>query len=276
MSRENAVVRINGVRDFWDAAACGESLLLKGQSADDYQDQAAERYRLEPYIRDFAGFDQVSGKQVLEIGVGLGADHEQFARGGAILTGVDITPRAVARTTERFALMGLASDISVANAEKLPFADNSFDHVYSWGVLHHTPDTPTAIAEALRVLKPGGGFRIMIYNKWSLIGLMLWTRYGLLVGKPMRSMADIYSAHLESPGTKAYTPAQALQILRPFSRDVTADVVLTHGDLLESGAGQRHQGGALNFARKIWPRWLFRRVARRNGLFLLIQGTKSI
>lgn len=266
---------IEDVRDFWDAAACGEDLLLKDLSLEGYQGQAAERYRLEPYIKDFAGFTEVAGKAVLEIGVGLGADHEQFARGGAVLTGVDITPRAVSRTAERFALMGLSSDIQVANAEQLPFADNSFDHVYSWGVLHHTPNTPKAIAEALRVLKPGGHYRIMIYNKWSLIGLMLWTRYALLVGKPTRTLTDVYAEHLESPGTKAYTPSEAAAILRPFSKDVTTQIVLTHGDLLESGAGQRHQGGLLNLARKIWPRWLLRRLAKDNGLFLLIKGTKA-
>lgn len=263
------------VRDFWDAAACGEDLLLKDLSIESYQGQAVERYRLEPYIKDFSGFDEVVGKSVLEIGIGLGADHEQFARGGAALTGVDLTQRAVTRTAERFALMGLTSNIQVADAEALPFADNSFDLVYSWGVLHHTPDTPKAIAEALRVLKPGGAYRIMIYNKWSLIGLMLWTRYALLSGRPWRSLADIYGLHLESPGTKAYTPAQAAAMLRPFSADVRTRIILTHGDLLESGAGQRHRGGALSLAKKIWPRWLLRRIAQNNGLFMLIQGTKT-
>lgn len=267
--------QLGNVRAFWDAAACGEELLLKELSVAGYQAQAAERYRIEPYIKSFAGFDQVAGKRVLEIGVGLGADHEQFARGGAMLTGVDITPRAVTRTAERFALMGLISDIQVANAEELPFADMSFDHVYSWGVLHHTPDTAKAIAEALRVLKPGGAYRIMIYNKWSVIGLMLWTRYALLVGRPWRNLTHVYAEHLESPGTKAYTPAQAKAMLMPFTKDVITNVVLTHGDLLESGAGQRHQGGMLTLARKIWPRWLLRRVAQNNGLFLLLQGTKA-
>lgn len=269
-------LQLASVGDFWDAAACGEALLLKDQSLSGYQQHAEERYRLEPYIKTFAGFDQVADKKVLEIGVGLGADHEQFARGGAILSGVDITPRAVTRTAERLALMGLKSDIQVANAEDLPFADHSFDHVYSWGVLHHTPDTPKAIAEALRVLKLGGSYRIMIYNKYSVIGLMLWTRYALLEGKPWRSLKEVYSEHLESPGTKAYTPAEAAAMLQPLSCDISTNVVLTHGDLLESGAGQRHQGGMLTLARKIWPRWLLRSVAQNNGLFLLIGGTKTV
>lgn len=266
---------INDVRDFWDAAACGEDLLLEDLSLKGYQGQAAERYRLEPYIIDFAGFNEVSGKKVLEIGVGLGADHEQFARSGAVLTGVDITPRAVTRTIERFALMGLNSDIQVANAEELPFAESSFDHVYSWGVLHHTPNTPKAIAESLRVLKLGGHYRIMVYNKWSLIGLMLWMRYALIVGKPTRTLSDIYATHLESPGTKAYTPSEAAAMFKPLSEDVHTEILLTHGDLLESGAGQRHQSELLNIARKIWPRWLLRRLARNFGLFLLIKGTKT-
>jgi len=270
-----AAAKLSDVRDFWDAASCGEDLLLAEQTVAGYARQSAERYRLEPYILGFAGFADTAGERVLEIGVGLGADHEQFARAGAKLTGVDLTPRAVEHTRRRLALMGLSSDLQVANAEALPFADASFDHVYSWGVLHHSPDTAKAFAEALRVLRPGGQFRFMIYNKWSLIGLMLWARYGLAKGKPMLSLADVYSRYLESPGTKAYTPAGALALLNGASRDATVTVELSHGDLLDSGAGQRHQGRALDIARKVWPRWLLRRVAKRNGLFLLLKGTKA-
>ena len=270
-----AAAQLSDVRDFWDAASCGEDLLLTDESVAGYTAQSAERYRLEPYIPAFAGFAEAAGERVLEIGVGLGADHEQFARAGATLTGVDLTPRAVEHTRRRLQLMGLSSELQVANAEALPFANASFDRVYSWGVLHHSPDTPRAFAEALRVLRPGGQFRFMIYNKWSLIGLMLWGRYGLAKGRPLLSLADTYSRYLESPGTKAYTPAAALALLNGASRDAAVQIELSHGDLLESGAGQRHRGRALDIARRVWPRWLLRRVAKRNGLFLLLKGTKA-
>jgi len=100
----------------------------------------------------------------------------------------------------------------------------------------------------------------MIYHKWSMVGLMLWMRYALLAGRPWRSLRSIYAAHLESPGTKAYSVAEARALFAAFC-DVRIRTVLTHGDLLESGAGQRHGGLALTLARRIWPRrlirWLF-------------------
>ncbi|MEO6247169.1 MAG: class I SAM-dependent methyltransferase [Sphingomicrobium sp.] len=266
---------LSDVRDFWNAASCGEALLLPEETATGYAAQSTERYRLEPYIPGFANWGAMRGKKVLEIGVGMGSDHEQFARAGADLSGIDLTPRAVDHTRRRLSLAGLHSDLQVGNAEALPFAEASFDHVYSWGVLHHSPDTPKAIAEAMRVLRPGGTFAMMVYNKWSLVGLMLWARYGLARGRPLTSLASIYANYLESPGTKAYTPSEALRMVAPFASKVEVRAELTHGDLLSSGAGQRHQGRLLDLARTLWPRGLLKRLAAGNGLFLLISGQRK-
>jgi SAM-dependent methyltransferase len=155
----------------------------------------------------------------------------------------------------------------------LQFADASFDKVYSWGVLHHSPDTAKAIDEVWRVLRPGGSARIMIYHKQSLVGYMLWVRYALLTGRPWRSLADIYARHLESPGTKAYSSEEARALFGKFAR-VSIEPVLTHGDLLESEAGQRHRGPLLTAARAIWPRALLRRLMPHHGLFLLIRAER--
>lgn len=113
----------------------------------------------------------------------------------------------------------------------------------------------------------------MIYHKWSLVGLMLWARYALLAGRPWRSLRSIYAAHLESPGTKAYSMGEARRLFAAFS-EVSIRTVLTHGDLLESGAGQRHRGLLLDLAKRFWPRWLIRRVFPRLGLFMLIRARK--
>lgn len=149
-------------------------------------------------------------------------------------------------------MLGLDSDLQVADAENLPFADSSFDLVYSWGVLHHTPDTERAITEVLRILKPGGMAKIMVYHKYSFVGLMLWIRYALLGFRPMTPLSYIYSQYLESPGTKAYTVTEARYLFRQF-REVEISTVLTHGDLLTSSAGQRHEGPLLSVARLICP-----------------------
>jgi len=263
------------VHDFWNDAACGEKLLLPSFDIKGFKAQSAERYRLEPYILSFADFAGSEGLHVLEIGLGLGSDHERFACAGAKLHGLDLTPHSVDVTRRRLEMQGLVSELRVGDAEALPYADGSFDIVYSWGVIHHSPNTAQAAREILRVLKPGGSFRVMVYQTYSLVGLMLWLRYGLGQGKPLTSMAEIYSTYLESPGTKAYTCREAEQLFAGASL-VKTRVVLTHGDLLESGAGQRHEGRVLALARSIWPRWLLRRLAKRFGLFLLVSGIKPI
>jgi SAM-dependent methyltransferase len=262
------------VHDFWNAASCGESLYLQGAEIDDtYAAQARKRYELEPYIEPFADFAGTRGQEVLEIGVGLGADHERFAAAGARLSGVDLTERAVDHTRHRLHVRGLTSSLRTADAEALPYADASFDVVYSWGVLHHSPNTPRAIDEVWRVLRPGGSARIMIYHRGSMVGYMLWIRYALLAGKPSRTLADIYATHLESPGTKAYTVQEARRLFDRFA-NVEIETVLTHGDLLTSDVGQRHRGPLLTIAKALWPRWLIRTLLPRHGLFLLARATK--
>ena len=261
------------VREFWDEASCGERLYLDGIDGSAFQQHARARYQLEPFIAPFAEFERSMGLRVLEIGVGLGADHQRFAEAGAVLSGIDLTPRAIEFTRRRFEALGLTSDLSVGDAERLYFSDATFDLVYSWGVIHHSPDTPAAVAEIWRVLRPGGTAKIMVYHTESLVGLMLWLRCALARGRLRTKFRDIYAEHLESPGTKAYSLAEAEELFRDFN-NVRISTALTHGDLLTSQAGQRHEGMFLTAARLLWPRWFFRRFCKRFGLFMLIQAER--
>lgn len=118
------------VHDFWNSASCGESLYLVNQTKEGYIMQAAKRNELEPMIKSFAEFSTYQNKEVLEIGVGLGAEHQQFAEVGAKLTGIDLTERAISHTKHRLALFGLTSHLQVTDAENLPFKDSTFDLVY--------------------------------------------------------------------------------------------------------------------------------------------------
>ncbi len=105
--------------------------------------------------------------KVLEIGCGLGTDGAQFAEAGANYTGVDLTEAAVELARKRFELFNLQGQFQTADAENLDFPDDSFDLVYSHGVLHHTPDTQKAIDEVHRVLRPGGRAQVMLYHRDS-------------------------------------------------------------------------------------------------------------
>lgn len=261
------------VEEFWDRASCGEDLYLQNQQRDGYIEHARRRYELEPVIEEFAEFASAAGRRVLEIGVGLGADHQRFAQAGAQLTGIDLTARAVAHTRRRLAQFNFDSLLSSGDAENLEFPSDTFDLVYSWGVLHHSPNTPKAISEVHRVLRTGGVAKVMIYHKWSLVGYMLWIRYALLRLRPWMTLTDVYARYLESPGTKAYSLDEARRMFANFS-SAQIRTCLTHGDLLESAAGQRHGGALLSLARAIWPRKLLRRYAGSHGLFMLIRAEK--
>jgi ubiquinone/menaquinone biosynthesis C-methylase UbiE len=265
---------VQEVRDFWERGSCGEAYAAGETMREQLETQAAARYALEPFIHEFAAFPSAHGRDVLEIGVGMGADHLEWAKAEPrSLTGIDLTERAVEHTRRRLALWGLRSDLFVGDAERLPFPDDSFDVVYSWGVLHHSPRTDVAVAEVLRVLRPGGVARVMIYQKHSVVGWLLWLRYALLAGRPGRSLGEIYAEHLESPGTKAYTRAEAARLFAKF-RDFNARIELSCGDLMEGAAGQRHRGPLLALARRLWPRRLVRGLLKRRGLFLLIEAKK--
>jgi ubiquinone/menaquinone biosynthesis C-methylase UbiE len=262
------------VRAFWQEASCGESYAEGETLQQALTRHAVVRSRLEPYISAFADFASARGHDILEIGVGMGADHVEFARQQPrSLAGLDLTQRAIDYTRARLQFSGLSSDLRCDDAERLPFPDATFDLVYSWGVLHHSPRTDVAVEEVRRVLRPGGTAKIMIYHRRSLVGAMLWLRYGVLTGHPRRSWSALFATHLESPGTKAYTRTEARQLFGRFAR-VRLDTQLSPGDLLASTVGDRHPTSGLAMAKRLWPRPLVSMLGRRAGLYLLITATK--
>ena len=251
----------------------GEIYAEGSNAQEKFRQHAEARYRLEPYIRDFARFEEGCGQDILEVGIGMGADHVEWARSGPRhLAGIDLTPRAVAWTAQRLETYGLVSDLREGDAENLPFRDNSFSIVYSWGVFHHSPDTQRAFLEAHRVLRPGGTLRVMIYHRPSLVGLMLWARYGLATGHPACSLTEVYARHLESPGTKAYTITEAQSLVAPLV-PATSAVQSVSETCSSAKLGQQHIGLGLTLAKQFWPRPFIRRLPML-GLLLLIEAKK--
>lgn len=256
------------VRQFWNSNPCGSRYL---QSGDNFETHARARYSLEPHISGFAQFASAQGLKVLEVGVGMGADYLEWLKAGALVTGVDLSSESIERARRRAEICGFSPDLHVADAEHLPFPDNSFDILYSYGVMHHSPHTAQCLTEALRVLKPRGQARIMIYHHASLVGIMLWLRYGLLKGKSLRR--TVYD-HLESPGTKTYTHAEAHSLMSEFS-NVSMRQVFSPGDLLLNQPSARFRSPIYRWIWRLYPRWLMEKLAHRLGLFLLISATKS-
>jgi ubiquinone/menaquinone biosynthesis C-methylase UbiE len=212
-----------------------------------FADVERTRDELDPYIARFADFEGASDKRLLEIGVGVGTDFIRFVRAGAIATGVDLTDHAVQLVKQRLSLEGLSAEVRTADAESLPFEDATFDRVYSWGVLHHTPDTPKAISEALRVLRPGGGACVMLYARHSWVAYGLWTKHGLLAGRPWRSLEEILASHMESEGTKGYTKRELRALFSPLN-DLRIDKVRTsYDEQITPGPIARLTGDALGW-----------------------------
>lgn len=194
------------VRRFWQQRPCGSRHAAAPEGSPEFFRQVEQsRDRLEPFIARYARFEEARGRSVLEIGTGLGTDLAKFARAGARVTGVDLTERAISLVRSRLELERLDGELLVADAEALPFADGQFDVVYSWGVLHHTPDTARAVSEALRVLRPGGRVCVMLYARHSWVAVGLWLRYALLAGRPARGLKTVVADHMESVGTRAYS-----------------------------------------------------------------------
>ncbi len=121
-----------------------------------------------PFLTRYVDMKGLKGKKVLDIACGTGVLTEQFVRMGADVTAVDLTPKAVELTKKRLALYGLQATVIEGDAQKLPFADNTFDFVCAWGCLMHMPETERAIAEIHRVLKPGGKTLAMMYHSNSV------------------------------------------------------------------------------------------------------------
>lgn len=250
------------VRDYWDAEPCGTGTVsLPPGSREFFDAMERHRYQVEPFIQPFADFERWSGQRVLEIGCGAGTDHLQFHRAGADAWAVDMSSQSVALTRRRLATYGFAPHrVIVGDAESLPFPSGSFDGVYSWGVLHHSPDTRRTIREVHRVLRPGGEIRMMFYHRFSLVSLQFYLKYAVLRGRPFRSIDAIMSAHQESPGTKVYSRAEVRRMFSDFE-GLRVNPVLTPYDL-RSGR------------RPFLPKWAGRLLPDSLGYFLLIAGKK--
>src|SRR5678816_3159753 len=140
--------------------------------------------------------------------------RDRFARGGAICTGADLTPRSIEITRHRFAVYDERGSFLITDGECLPFAEESFDVVYSNGVLHHTPDTARLVAEIHRVLRPGGRVIAMVYAESSF---HFWYRqvwvHGLVEGRLRdHSIGEVLSRTVE------VTDNDARPLVKVYSR----------------------------------------------------------
>jgi ubiquinone/menaquinone biosynthesis C-methylase UbiE len=175
-------------QDLWSEFPCGA---VDGKETADleYFRRVEERRYAETdqWLTRILPYDGYRNKKVLEIGIGQGTDLTQFAKNGAICYGADITDEHLRLTAENFKAHGYTVGLCKCDAATLDFPDNSFDFVYSIGVIHHIPDADRVLKEIARVLKPGGRFLGAVYRKWSAFHLFQKLLFdGLLTGKLYR------------------------------------------------------------------------------------------
>lgn len=247
------------VRQYWESEPCGTGKAIVHElpklGREWFERVEEYRYETEPYIHAVAQFTRHHGKRLLEVGVGAGTDHVQWARAGAECFGVDLTDAAIETTRSHLSLYGLHSNLQRADAEFLPYPDEFFHTVYSWGVIHHSEHPDRIISEIHRVLAPGGTFIGMMYGRHSLKVLKHWIWFALLRGKPWLSLTNVVANHVESAGTKAYTRRELSHMFSQFS-EFSAKPIITAYDM----RGLPHQ--------------LTKLVPERLGWFIAIRATK--
>ena len=232
------------VRAFWQAHPCGTKFSdAEIGTREFFARIEAHRYAKEWHIPEAADFAGARGLRVLEIGCGLGTDGVRFAKAGADYTGVDLTDAAIELARKRFELSGLRGELRVSDAENLDFADESFDLVYSHGVLHHTPDIARAVSEIHRVLKPGGRAIVMLYHRDSYnyrVGIRILRRAG---ARLLKSESGLKLVHLMT--------GEPIDSLREHARIVKAS---TNGYLSSDEFLSQSTDGAGNPLARVYSR----------------------
>lgn len=249
------------VRRFWNRQSCDTQVAQAAKFSKDYFEQIeAYRYFDQPFIHSFAQFSRYHGKKVLEVGFGAGTDFIQWLRVGALASGIDLTPEALDNVTHRIAVYKLPKpeSVGVGDAEHLPFESDQFDLGYSFGVLHHSPNTELALRELVRVIRPGGELKVMLYNRHSIFVLNQWVKHALLRGRPWKGLGWVLWNHMESLGTKSYTRKELQKIVGRLPLiNVRIETFVTAADYLSASAF-----APLNRFYRLWirlashrPRW---------------------
>ena len=289
---------VQTVREFWNSSPCQAHLSQAEDRRRYFEEISHKRFGgREWHVPQVAEFHAYRDKDVLEVGCGIATDGLEFARNGARYVGVDLTPHSIELAEERFRLFGVRGEFKVANAEeRLPFPDATFDHVYSFGVIHHSPTPEKIVKEIHRVLRPGGTFTVMLYNRTSInyyLEIMFLRKVfrWLLLPRPMpRLIAAItgfdrwkLEAHrdiLISKGRVSHeewvsmnTDGPLCPLARVYDRREAAE-------LFGSFTRVRQEVWEFNvdhwpFVRRLIPRSVERRIGRLFGWHRMIHGYRS-
>lgn len=201
----SASSELDAVRRYWDRHVDDWKIASHPPGNPEFFAET-ESYRFEKlhYLAERVDFSGYRDLRLLEVGCGLGNDLSRFATGGARVTGIDLSPRAVELARTNFAQRGLEGDFQIMNGEAMSFEDGSFDVAYCHTVLHFTPSPVAMIQEIHRVLKPGGTAILMTLNRRSWMNAL-------------RLLMRVEVDHLDSPVYRRSSFGEFERMLAAFS-----------------------------------------------------------
>lgn len=245
---------VRKVADFWTRNVNAERIMGREVTAHErgsetyFADLETQRYRSHRHLPDWIA-SMRSGGRVLEVGCGIGLDSMRMAQNGMVVTAVDLTVVGPITASKRASAVHADAAYLCSDAEHLPFPDSTFDYVYSFGVMHHAPDTQRCVDEAYRVLRPGGQALIMLYHRHSLNEFV-----HRLLRVPFEERDEL------CPVVRRFTVHEARAMFARFARvDVHSDFVFGEG-----------YGGLFRWT----PLPLYRWLSRRFGWHLMIRATR--
>jgi 2-polyprenyl-3-methyl-5-hydroxy-6-metoxy-1,4-benzoquinol methylase len=214
-------------------------------------------------------FDRLNGADVLEIGCGMGLHTELMARAGARVTAVDLSPTSVESTTRRLALKGLPGRVLEGDAEKLPFPDQSFDFVWSWGVIHHSSRTGRVVREIARVCRPNAEVRVMVYNRNGAWAYSILVRDHLLKRRFLHHSFEETLYHSSDGFTaRFYVREQFEDLFRTFFENVSSELMGQESDVVPLPRQLR------KLALKLLPEPYQRGAQAKRGSFIFLTAQR--
>ncbi len=270
LARRFSHVDIDQVRDYWDARPCNIRHSLKPVGTREYfKEVEARKYLVEPHIPRFADFPRWRGKKVLEIGCGIGTDTINFARAGAQVTAVDLSGESLEVARQRAQVFGVPVQFYQADAEELTqvVPVERYDLVYSFGVVHHTPNPERAIAQMSRYLDRDGILKLMVYHRhsWKVFWILMTFGWGAF-WRLDELVARSSEAQTGCPVTYTYTRKTIHDLVSEFQiLDLEVDHIFPYrlADYLN------YQYRQVWYFRHLPPSW-FRWLEKRWGWHLLV------
>jgi SAM-dependent methyltransferase len=248
---------ISDVYNFWNSRPCNIRHSDKEIGTKEYfLEVSKKKYKVEPHILDFAQFEKWKGKDVLEVGCGIGTAAQSFIENGANYTGLDISDYSIDIAKKRLDVFGLQGNLLVHNIEEP--VQGQFDLVYSFGVLHHTPHMDTAIDNIYDAIRPGGEFRLMLYATNSL------KNYQIMDG------LDQFEAQSNVPIAKTFTDDEVRACLSKFTQ---IEIAQTHIFPYKIDEYKNHQYVLQDYYEKM-PQPLFQCLEKHLGWHLCIKAIK--